>query len=177
MIAALGLEDKRKNVAWLLDCVAQIPAHLPYRLVLAGAASPAFEQSVRARLPQVSFTGLLSRAQLLHHMQQADIFLMGSVVEDWGYVQVEAMAMGMVVVAPAQVPCSEIVGDDSCLFKPGSNADCVQKLAALLAAGPALQGYKARFRQRYEQCFSAPVFGDALQQVVALNNSTASIPL
>lgn len=166
LIAALGLEDKRKNIAWLLDCVAQIPAHLPYRLVLAGAASPAFEQSVRARLPQASFTGLLSRTQLLQHMRQADIFLMGSVVEDWGYVQVEAMAMGMVVVAPAQVPCSEIVGDDSCLFIPGSNVDCVQKLNALLAAGPALQEYKARFRKRYEQCFSAFVFGFCLIEAV-----------
>lgn len=177
-IAALGLEDKRKHIAWIIKNLTRIPAGIPFRLVLAGSASPAFRQWVHRLLPNAEFTGLLARQQLLQQMSRADIFLFASVVEDWGYVQVEAMAMGLVVFAPAKLPCTEIVSNPHHLYIPNHTPDFVQKLTGLLQAGStSIASAKARNRQRFQQHFSAQAFGSRLQQAIEQHRQAVPPPV
>ena len=65
---------------------------------------------------QVTFTGFLDRASLLELYRVADVGVVPSLFEPFGYVPVEMMMHGLPVVATATSGLDEVV-DDSCGLK------------------------------------------------------------
>jgi glycosyltransferase involved in cell wall biosynthesis len=62
---------------------------------------------------QVVFTGLLSRDSVLREMQHCDVFVLPSIVETFGVVLIEAMALGKPVVATKCGGPEDIVNQDN----------------------------------------------------------------
>ena len=76
------------------------------------------------------FYGILPRDRVKKIMANCDLFVFCSSFDDWGYVQVEAMAMGMAVISPLISPCDEIIGNSELLFKQNNKnsfLQCIEK--------------------------------------------------
>jgi glycosyltransferase involved in cell wall biosynthesis len=118
LIAAVDLEDPRKRVRWMINAL-KSSTHINFSLTLVGHASDAFKKWVCDDFP-AKFTGHLPRNQLQNLMAEHDVFLFGSCLDDWGYVLVEAMSQGLVIVAPRISPFDEIVEDTGILYSLAS---------------------------------------------------------
>lgn len=154
VISALYLEEPRKRVAWLLESVEGLPAQ-NFEIHLLGQASEAFVTRFK-KLPLI-FYGKLRREQALEVMKDKDIFLFGSVLDDWGYVQTEALSKGMVVIAPNLSPFDEIVGHSEFLYKSDSPDDLRNKLMKVIDHTQ-LSLLKSQSEKRAEQLFSRKIF-------------------
>ncbi len=132
-----------KGVAELIEAMAEVVATVPAaRLVVVGrdvSADGSFgrqlEDLVEARglTDHVIFTG--QRPDVPELMAAADVFAMPSFEEPFGLVFVEAMAMGLPVVALDNGGTREIVvdGQHGLLSEPGDHAALVDHLGRLLA--------------------------------------------
>lgn len=72
---------------------------------------------------QVVFLGLLTREQVLHEMQQANVFVLSSHFETFGVVLVEALACGKSVIATACGGPECIVNEQNGLLVPAQEPD------------------------------------------------------
>ncbi len=125
-----GLYSEHKNVGTLFDAMlelqrAEIPCHLitPADPAWEGVSNPIRHQDVlRAQklrgAGHVSFTGVLSGAEIAGLYREADIFVYPCVIESFGHPLLEAMAAGLPVVA-ADTPLNrELAGDAAVYFEP-----------------------------------------------------------
>lgn len=168
VIVARWLDEARKNIPWLIEALAKIST-ANYRLSLIGDANETFKTEVRDKIPHGIFLGILPRNELMRELQKADMLLFGSALDDWGFVQVEAMANGLAVFAPAQLPSTEIIPDPRFLFKPGDAIDFKNKIEYLLENPDEIQKAKTIFHETYLQNFSSAVF--ARQLLLTTKNS------
>ncbi len=158
VITSVDLDDKRKNVKWLLQALSGIS--VPIELTLVGKYSDELKSTAEALKFPTNFVGLLPRDQARAILENCDLFIFGSLFEDWGYVVIEAMSAGLVVAAPDKNPFDEILGDSGVLYKAGSKTDFRLKITGLVPNDLNSQKNKSRLRA-FEQ-FSLPVFGKKL---------------
>ena len=163
LIAALDLEEPRKRVEWMVRALAGLPPER-FHLTLAGGASDAFQTRARKALPGVTFTGVLPREETLAVMRRHDVFLMGSCLDDWGYVLIEAMANGLVPVAADQTPFDEIVGDTGVLYRTHSPGDFARRVRSLEPTR--IPSMKQANAARAAALFSRQRFGATLLRVM-----------
>jgi glycosyltransferase involved in cell wall biosynthesis len=150
LMAAVNLEEPRKRIRWMIQILKSIHAQ-DFSITLVGQASPTFQEWVGAQNFPVTFTGLLPRDQLQKLMRQHDIFLFGSCLDDWGYIQVEAMSQGLIVVVPKLSPFDEIVGDAGMLYSSFSAQDFKSKVLHLLASDLQLMKQKSWESAKFHQ--------------------------
>jgi glycosyltransferase involved in cell wall biosynthesis len=163
VIAAVDLDEPRKRVEWMLTALGDLGCHGD--LVLIGSASEALRAvAVRTGLRCV-FPGKLRRIEAQRRLLEGDVFLFGSLLDDWGYVLVEAMAGGLAVVAPDLSPFDEIVGEDGNLYPPSDAAIFRQRVKAL--AGSDICDMRAKAIQRARRLFSRPAFSSALMAAIS----------
>ncbi len=165
-ISALWLENKRKNIGWMVDALAAHPDCKNCTIHFMGEASDAFRAGTKAVLSNAIFHGYLPREKAIEVLSAADIMLFGSLQDDWGYVQIEAMSSGMVVVAPDQIPCCEIIPDKNCLYAPGDQADFSVKISKMINNPEAVREQGKTFYRHWQKNFSSKPFGMALQQAI-----------
>lgn len=163
---ALNLDDPRKGIRLILDALGRMTTN-NVSLTLVGQASESLRRRA-GRLPfHVSFTGILSRSDMTVLLVRHDIFLFASLLDDWGYVLVEALAAGLWVVAPAQSPFDEIVGEAGQLFRPRSS----QSLAVCIER--AVREWQPKYRQtaisRATSHFSREAFARQLSQAITMS--------
>ena len=170
---ALGLEDKRKNIQWLVEGLMRLPLyHRDYfEWILVGAYSEAFFDEVTKKIPEAKFTGKLMRSQLLEELWNADVFLFASVQDDWGYVLIEAMAQGLAVMAPDQYPFIEIIEREDYLFDLNNPETFTNKLDKILCEPNLLEEDKAWFFQRFQTLFSGKAFGRNLARLLSIEGA------
>jgi len=127
-----------KNPLLLLDVLAALRAE-PYRLVVIGDGPLLDEMRKRAAAlalsDRVEFVGSLPRAQALERLRSVDVLLMPSLWEGMPLAALEAMAMGVPVVANAVGGLPEIIDDgrSGVLIEggdPGRYAAAVRRLNA-----------------------------------------------
>jgi glycosyltransferase involved in cell wall biosynthesis len=122
LVLSVGRVAPNKNHAVLIDSVGFLngPCGVPVRLAIVGGIDPAFERYVaglRARIGRaglsgrVEFLGKVSDAQLKACYQRARVLVTVSLHEGFCVPVVEAMAMGVPVVAYAAGAVAETVGD------------------------------------------------------------------
>lgn len=160
VMMAVDLDVPRKRVPWMLSALKDLPVSA--ELTLIGKASERTRALAEATGMAVTLTGRLPRHEALDVLGQGTLFLFGSIIEDWGYVLVEAMARGLAVVAPDQSPFDEMVGPLGSLFTPQSSTSFRDAAIAELTR-PAIP---AAVRAEWLVRFSRDTFGRALRDMM-----------
>lgn len=135
-VLAIGTVERRKNLPRLVDAFAELAGGLAdVRLVLAGADGddrPAVDAAIAALAPSVARRVLLTgavdqatRAWLLHH---AAVLAYPSLDEGFGFPLLDAMQVGVPLVASNAGSIPEVAGDAALTCAPGD----VEGLAANL---------------------------------------------
>lgn len=142
MLAMLGIHGpfllysggftRRKNVRALLEAWAQIAPSFPdLSLVLAGPTEPLAAVMAETPAPSVVLAGYLDRAALPRVLKAATALVYPSIYEGFGLPPLEAMALGVPVVAVRASAVPEVTGDCAVLAPdgmPGSLAAAMQSL-------------------------------------------------
>ncbi len=139
----VGRVAHEKNIGFLLEVVANARRAIPELLLLITGEGPAVE-SLRARVaalglePNVAFLGYLDRQTTLRDCYAAaDTFVFASRTETQGLVLLEAMAVGLPVVALAAMGTRDILGAGrGCLTPPDAPEAFAEALCALLTDRP-----------------------------------------
>jgi len=171
LICATWLDDPRKQVIWLANALSSVETISENAVHFIGDASPAFIQQIQALLPHAQFHGLMTRDELMQQMQFADMLLFGSSLDDWGYVQIEAMAMGLTVFAPRQLPSIEIVPDAAYLYEPGNTQDFVERLKILLNSPQKIRQSRRDFFEIYCKRYNSHAFAENLLAAMLPNTT------
>ncbi|MEV5710311.1 glycosyltransferase family 4 protein [Actinoallomurus sp. NPDC052274] len=98
-IAYVGRLAAQKGVAVLLDAFARCRVRATLLIVGDGPQRAALERRARRLRGEVRFTGLIPHAEVPAVLRHADLLVLPSVYEELGSVLVEAMAVGLPVVA------------------------------------------------------------------------------
>lgn len=141
----LGTLEPRKNLGVLLDAYCRLLAMAPDTppLVLAGRVTTAADALVaRTRSAplagRVELPGYVSEQQKRALFERALVFVLPSHLEGFGLTAVEAMTMGVPVVAANRGALPETVGTAGRLVDPDDGAALAQALADIIAS-PDLQ--------------------------------------
>jgi glycosyltransferase involved in cell wall biosynthesis len=129
-----------KNLARLIEAFAQLKQDdgIPHRLRLIGAEADMSiaELALLARrlgvLDQVDFVGSVPHNRIASEYAQAAVFVYPSLYETFGYPPLEAMAVGVPVVAARSSSIPEIVGEAAELVDPLDVADIARGLKHVL---------------------------------------------
>ncbi len=160
LIAAGNLGEPRKRIVWMLDAMKELRMPSGTVLLLAGEA----DNSIREAAAKIGFPsellGRLRRQELQQVMQDAHIFCFGSLLDDWGYVLVEAMANGMVPVAPAINPFNEILKGVGWCYAPHKQAAFANAIQSTASGDLGEQGRLAW--KRASLCFSRQAFAQSI---------------
>jgi Glycosyl transferases group 1 len=160
LMAAANLGEPRKRVLWMLEAMKEL--HPPAGTILQLAGEP--DDSIRRAAAQigfpVEFLGHLQRQALERVMQGAHIFCFGSLLDDWGYVLVEAMANGLVPVAPAISPFDEILDGVGSCYNPASQRDFIRTLGSTISCS--LGEVRRQAWNRANSLFSREAFGRSI---------------
>jgi glycosyltransferase len=118
IILFAGRMDDVKGVSYLIKAFRTIVEKYPeVRLIIAGSGSyDTYLQDAKNICAKITFTGLLEKDELYELYRIADIGVVPSLFEPFGYVAVEMMIHGLPLVATATSGLNEVV-DESCGFK------------------------------------------------------------
>ena len=138
-ILFLGTLEPRKNVGLLIDGYERLLARGgdPPRLVFAGATPPA-SRALLARLAapplagHVEVRGYVDPARRLDVYSGALVLVLPSHTEGFGLPALEAMTLGVPVIAANRGALPEVVGDAGLLIEPDDDAELAERLGALL---------------------------------------------
>lgn len=146
LLLFVGRVAHEKNIGFLVDMVDRLRRHEPRTLLLITGEGPALAglraQVQRTGLDQhIRFIGYLDRHSELHDCYRAaDLFVFASKTETQGLVLLEAMALGIPVVALAEMGTRDILEPQrGCRIAPDDPERFATIAAALLADRPALR--------------------------------------
>jgi glycosyltransferase involved in cell wall biosynthesis len=114
---------------------------------------------------QVTFLGF--RADIGDLTRDVDVFVLPSLWEGFGLVLIEAMALGLPVVASRVGPIPEIVvdGDTGTLVPPGNASALAQAIREILESPDLAFAMGQRGRERVEREFSVKTMVDQIEQL------------
>jgi len=151
----------RKGLEYLVEAVGQLKKLFPHVfLVIVGAGDLQYERQLRTQVEHLNLTENVLFAGFQEHPElfiaQFDVFVLPSVLEGFGIVLLEAMALGKPIVASHIGGIPEIVQHEKSglLVKPADAEDLCRALFILLKdpAKQAIMGAEAK--KRVEQRFS-----------------------
>jgi hypothetical protein len=160
LMAAANLGESRKRILWMLEAMTELKPPAGTVLQLAGEPDDSIRRAAARIGFPVEFLGHLERRDLQDVMRKAHIFCFGSILDDWGYVLVEAMANGLVPIAPGLSPFNEILGETGACYNPHSQQNFVQVLRAIISGDLVLSGRLAW--DRAQALFSREAFGRSI---------------
>lgn len=132
----VGSVDLHKNFDTVIKAFLRCHTTLPAQLVVVGELVPqtkAYLDYVRQQhIPDVLFTGFLSRPQLVTLYREAVALVFLSRYEGFGLPVLEAMANGCPVIASNVTSLPEVAGDAALLFDPGNEQGVAQAMLNLL---------------------------------------------
>ena len=118
VILFVGRMDEIKGLIYLIRAFGKLlPAFPKCRLVIAGdGAYNIFAKESQDVCTRVTYTGLLDRHRLYEWYRLADVGVIPSLFEPFGYVALEMMMFGLPVISAATSGLNEVV-DDTCGLK------------------------------------------------------------
>jgi phosphatidylinositol alpha 1,6-mannosyltransferase len=150
-IGFLGRLVMEKGLDVFADAMAELRRRgVPHKVLVVGEG-PA-RGWFAERVPEASFTGMLTHAELGRAVASMDMLLNPSVTETFGNVTLEAMASGVPVIAARATGSTSLVteGQTGRLVKPGDVAAFADAIAVYAAAPPlrAAHGAAGELRSR-----------------------------
>lgn len=151
----------RKGLEYLVEAIGQLKKFFPHiYLVIVGTGDRQYERQLRTQVEHLHLTENVLFAGFQEHPElfiaQFDVFVLPSILEGFGIVLLEAMALGKPIVASHIGGIPEIVQHDKSglLVKPADAEDLCRALFMLLKdpAKQAIMGAEAK--KRVEQRFS-----------------------
>lgn len=164
LMAALKLNEPRKRILWMLEAMKKMQPPSGTVLQLAGEPDDSVRRAAARLGFSAEFLGYLNRPELQQVMQSAHVFCFGSLHDDWGYVLVEAMANGLVPVAPAISPFDEILDGVGACYRAHSQGDFLRALNSAISSSFLDSGGQAR--DRAQALFSRRAFGRSILESV-----------
>lgn len=156
-LVSVGRLSPEKGLAGLLGAFAAVEADVELRIIGDGPERDALEAEVMALGlgERVTFVGRLPSAGVIAELLYADAFAMASFMEGLPVVLMEALAMGVPVIAPRVAGIPELVEDDvsGLLFAPGHWRELTARLERLLGDGALRQRLAAEGKRRVEAEF------------------------
>ena len=129
-----GGGTRRKNVRALLDAWAMLaPRHPDLTLALAGPTALLKALAAESPAPRVVVVGYLERDVLPRMLKAATALVYPSIYEDFGLPPLEAMALGVPVVAVRAGAVPEVTGDCAVLAEDGDAASLAAAIESLLS--------------------------------------------
>jgi glycosyltransferase involved in cell wall biosynthesis len=160
VVVHVGRQEYQKGITRLLDAIAQLAPTRP-RLVLVQAGR---RGSTSAELEAaVETAGLAGRVRFLGHrddvadiLAAGDVFAFPSVYEGLGGAVIEAMALGLPIIATRIPPMVEILdeGNNADLVPVEAPRELAQAIAGLLDDDARRVAYGRRSRQIFEERFT-----------------------
>lgn len=173
VVVAVGRQEYQKGHCHLVDAFGLMAgSHPDAVLAIAGRKGNA-TADLQARIERL---GLGGRVRLLGHRRDvaevlaaADVFAFPSLYEGLGGALIEAMALGLPIIASDLAALREVVepGENADLVPPADPAALAQALGALLDDGPRREEFGARSRELFEQGFDGTVAANALVALLA----------
>jgi glycogen(starch) synthase len=135
------------------------------RGVHGGGAGDEFRRAVRPVADRVHLLGELPRAAALAMVARADVVVLPSLWESFGYVCVEAMALGRPVVASRTGGFAEMVeeGRTGWLVTPGDAEELAETLIEALGDRARLEAYGAAGRRRATEWDADRIVGQIVE--------------
>ena len=162
-IGFLGRLVMEKGLDVFADTMAELRKRgVPHKVLVVGEG-PA-RGWFAERVPEASFTGMLTHAELGRAVASMDMLLNPSVTETFGNVTLEAMASGVPVIAARATGSTSLVteGQTGRLVEPGDIAAFANAIAAY-AADPALRAAHGAAGEERSRAYS----WDAINRTVA----------
>ena len=165
-----GRIDEAKGMGYLIKAYREVLEKYPNsRLIIAGNGNyDTYMQKANDICTKITFTGLLEKTKLHEWYQMADIGVLPSLFETFGYVAVEMMMHGLPVVATATSGLNEVV-DDTCGLKVPiiEQSDSVEidtdllaeKIMYLLQHPDKARKMGENGRKRYVSMYTSEIFG------------------
>ena len=161
LVVVANTRDRKKGVIYLLRAMRLLRRELDVKLTIVDQGLPdnEYTPSLARRLGLdgcVEFTGRVTTEELVKHYTCAEVAVVPSLYEGFGFPAAEAMACGVPVVSTTAGALPEVVGDDGCGIlvpprDPGAIAVAVKRLLADEGLRREMGG---RGRARVEQLFS-----------------------
>jgi glycosyltransferase len=170
IILSAGRVDEVKGVSYLIRAFREVLKTKPNcRLMIAGGGNyNTYIREAKDICTKITFTGLLEKEELQELYQVADVGVVPSLFEPFGYVAVEMMMHELPLVATATSGLNEVV-DESCGLKvpitilPDSveidTSILAQKIVCLLQNPAEAKRLGENARKRYMGKYSSDVFG------------------
>ena len=171
LILFVGRLHSIKGLTFLIRAFRKTLEKIPdCRLIIAGSGNyDTYFKEAYGIYPKVTFTGLLRKKELIELYQIADIGVIPSLYEPFGYVAIEMMMHGLPIIATATSGLNEVV-DDACgikipIIKCDENTEIdtnllAEKIENLLQQPDEAKQYKKNARKKYEEQFSSEVYGE-----------------
>lgn len=129
VLVAVGRHEFQKGHRYLIEAMPAIRAELPEAVLLIVGRAGSVSNELSAAIERL---GLGQSVHLLGHRQDvgdllvaADVFIFPSLFEGFGGAMIEAMALGVPVVASDIPPLREVAGDGSVLFVPPASTEAL----------------------------------------------------
>jgi glycosyltransferase involved in cell wall biosynthesis len=159
VIVAAGRLADAKNYPLLIDAMAVLRQSLPARLFILGQGE--LEQPLRRQIAERNLDGAVTllgfQRNPWKHIARADVFALSSHYEGFGNVLIEAMAVGVPVVATASAGTRDIIshGVDGLLVEAHTAEALAEALRQVLADSDRRSMMAAQARRASEK-FAAP---------------------
>ena len=167
--------SKQKNPEILLKAFVHLRTKhkIPHKLVFVGSGSLEKPMREYAKASGVSsdviFTGYIEKEKLISLYKLADIVVHPSLYEATGNITLQAMAMGVPLIAANILSIPEMVGDAAVLFNPYSENDLVDSILRVLKDENLRDKLIEKGHKRIEQFSSwQPLMEQFMDDVVAL---------
>ncbi|HEX6230669.1 MAG TPA: glycosyltransferase family 4 protein, partial [Actinomycetota bacterium] len=160
VLVTVGRQEYQKGQWHLLEAMPQVLAAFPNAQLLVagrtGNASARLGQTMRRTCPNGRVTFLGHRDDVPEILAAADLFVFPSLYEGLGGALIEAMALGLPIVASDLPAIREVVeaGRNAVLVPPGSSADLAAAIGALLADEARRTSMGPRSRWIFEERFT-----------------------
>ncbi len=143
----------KKRVELLIEAAAALAAEeLDVSVLIAGTGEPAYEQSLRERAARrvagrVEFLGFVSGREKVSLYEAADVFVLPTSQENWGFVLLESLACGTPVITTRGVDIwSELQGSGAAIIVEQTAAGVAAAVAGLIRDRPRHQAMRRKAR-------------------------------
>jgi len=175
--ALIGTLEERKAQDVFLDAVSLLPHEESSAckfLIIGGLAENDYVRLLREKamgLPEVNFTGKLTRAEMEEAFRQIDVVVCPSLEDPLPIVVTEGMMHHKICIASdATGQAQDIIrdGENGFICKAGDAASLAEKMAYVIEHFDELDPMREKARETYERYFSMEAFGERLERELLL---------